>query len=257
MSLIISFKIKEIINKEDIQIFQLSQNNNIISIIIDKENNLIIKSNKDSKLYTNIIIDKNLIYFLCIIFNKKSKNIMLYINTEKSISTKEIIFYNCYKYANKAISYPNFVDNMFINLGDKNFYGVIGDIFFINEKFEKDSIKHLFNSYEYYPYLLNRNKINFSLIDNKFCYSKKCKEAIKHFMNLKYECILRIGQNTFFTTNKLNEEGNIYKYTKIYSLKVFINEKGIEFLIFMLHDINSQIKDNTTFNFYIYKTIYF
>jgi len=261
LSLIISFKIKEIKNKEeDIVIFQLSQKKNIIKLIIDKENNLVIINNKDSKWNTNIIIEKNVFYFLCIIFYKKKKNIVLYINTDKisnNSSSKVFFSKNCYKYSSKKNEYPDFVDKMTIKLGDTNFYGIIGEVFLIKEELDKNSIKYLFASIEYYPDLLNRNKVNYSIIENKFLYSKKIIDAKNYFNNLKYECILRIMPNTFFQSNIQNKEINIYEYKIINSYITFLNEKGIEFLIFMLHDINSQINNNQLFNIYIYKTIDF
>ena len=57
--------------------------------------------------------------------------------------------------------------------------------------------------------------------------------------------------------DKLNKLDEFLEYKIDYSFLQFINEKGIEFLIFMLHVMNSLIKDKKAFNLYIYKTIDF
>ena len=256
--LIFSFKINEINSSEDIIIFNLTQSgkNSIIRISIDNKKRLAISFNKDSQWNTNIIINENIFYLICLNYNKNNKVATIYINTEqKSIGKKVYIVENCFKYISKKMKNPNFSNDMSIQLGKKkNFYGILGEIILINIELDEKSIMHLFNSNEYYGDLIYGTNINNNLTRNNIYYSKSCTNSKNHFKNLVYEKYLRIVPNSFISNFK---EENIFEYKVTNSLNIFLKENGIEFLIFMLHDINSQIKDNKMFNIYIYKTIDF
>ena len=261
-SLIFSFKINEYKNEEEIILFNITHfgNNSIIRIIINNDKNLIIAFNKKSILTTNIIIEQEISYWLCITYNHSNEQVTLYINTEKTSKKDTIgqnIFINksCYKYTfKKKLQKPNFKDNMIIQLGKKDFYGILGEILLINIKLEENSVEHLVNSKDYYGNLIYVKKFNNNLINKKVKITKNCKNAINHFKALNYTCLLRINPYLFYSNNK---EMEIFEYKIIHSIYDFINEKGIEFLTFMLHNINSQIKENNLFNLYIYKTIDF
>jgi hypothetical protein len=143
---------------------------------------------------------------------------------------------------------------MIIQLGKENFYGVIGEVVLINKDLEEESVKLLFNSKEYYGNLIYGKNFDNNLIKKKIKFSQNCIKSINHFKTLNYECLLTITPNSFFSNNK---ESKIYEYKITNSIYDFFNEKGIEFLIFMLYNINSHIKENKLFNLYIYKTIDF
>ena len=257
-SLILSFKIKEIKGEEDIIILNLIKGKtNIFGIIINKKRNLVI-SFKDTKLDTNLIIEKEIFYFLCIILYKNNKSIKIYINkemaSEKNI-LKEKIFSSCfcYNYSSAKFNYPHFSESMNVIIGD-NYYGILGEIFLINIELDTKSVEHLFNSEEHYGDIIDNNKCKKNLIINKIYCSKKYNEAINHFKKLKYESLLKITQKSPYSKNNNND---LIEYDTKITVQEFINEKGIEFLIFMLHVINSQITDYQIFNLYISKTIEF
>ena len=260
-SLIFSFKINEIRNDEEIIIFNLNQieKNSMVKIIIDNQNNLNIEFIKNSKWNTNILIEKNKDYIVCLTFSNSSKLAKIYINTDK-VSNSNIkndklnSTFFCCKYTSKKMKPQNFSENMFIQLGNKNLYGILGDIVFINKEIEDKDIIQLFNSIDYYGDLIYGKNLNNNLLKNYTIISKGCKAAINHFKNIKYECIFRIIPNSFIVNFN---ENNIYEYKNTNSFNIFIKEKGIEYLIFMLHNINSQSNDNKTFNFYLYKTLDF
>ena len=174
-SLIFSFKIKEIKSHENILILKFFYSNsnykkeeNIISIIINKEKNLEFLINKDFKCNTNIKIEENIFYLICIICDAKNKNMALYINNEKilakNISKEKIAQADyCYKYIFKANQYPNFTEEINVLLGDHNFYGILGEILLINIALDKQSVAHIFNSNKYYSNLLYSNEIKLNL----------------------------------------------------------------------------------------------
>jgi len=264
-SLTLSFKITKMKKGEEITIFNLikKEKTNIIKILINKQHNLVIANNED-EWNSKIIINENKFYLLCIMSNSKSKNMFLFINTDLVSSpdakgAKTFFADCCYKYS-KKISYPKYNDNMDIILGNKNFYGILGDIILINKELKDNIIENLFDSNEYYGNLLYRNNIcdiNNSLIQNNFLFSENCKNSIDYFRKLKYDVIFRINSNSFFTNIKIDRTTNNFEYKNIYSSIIFYEEKGFDFLIFMLHNINSQIKNNKIFNIYLYKTIDF
>ena len=260
-SFIFSFKINEIRNNEDIIIFNLTQirKNSSIRIIIDNNQNLIIVFNKDSKWNTNIVIDKGKDYLVCLVYDKTNKITNIYINTDKTSKTdinpeKHFLSLYCFKYSFKKLKFPIFSEKMDMQLGKKNFYGVLGDILLINSELEDNDIAQIFNSNDYYSDLIYSKNINNSLIKDKIKYSRGCTYGINNYKNLKYEFIFRITRNSFINDFK---EKNIYEYEMTNSLNIFVNKKGVEFLIFMLHNINSKINDNKTLNMILYKTIDF
>ena len=61
---------------------------------------------------------------------------------------------SCYRYIYKKINRPHFLDDMIIQLGKENFYGVLGEVVLINKDLDEESVKLLFNSKEYYGNLI-------------------------------------------------------------------------------------------------------
>ena len=261
-SLIMSFRIKTIQNKE-ISIFTLTKNGfikeSILYILINKENKLCFLINKEQKLETNIIINENKCYILCITYNKKNKILTVYINNEKNsnINSLQKSFYedSCSKFIYKNIQCPEFIENLIIKLGDDTYYGIFGEIILINLELEEKSVEYLFNNSDYYGDLISGNNSKQTLIKNNFIFSNKCQIAIEHFQNINYDYVLRIIPQYFFILNDKKRNILEYKYTS--SNINFLNENGIDFLIFMLHNINSHSKDNKTFNEYLYTNIDF
>ena len=260
-SLIFSFKIKEMKNKDEIILFNLMVNEkkSLIRFLINKNNNLIIINNDNSNYNTKIIIKEDIFYFCCLVFNKNKKNSILYINTDKGTDKGIANDQKIIKYS-MELAYPLFDKNMIMKLGEKNFYGILGDLIIINKELDQTDVENLFNSKEYYSHLLNFMKdINIDLIKDISFFSKSCLRALNQFKIKEYECLLKINQNLFFADIKKNKINNleIFEYKTTHSIFQFLEEKGIDFLIFMLHNINSQIKDNKLFNLYLQKTIDF
>ena len=264
-SLILSFKINKIKKVEEIPLFKIfgatpKGKHNILSIIIDKEQKLLILNNENSKWNTNIRIITNKFYFLYLYFNKSHKNITLYINEKENKDDdkeEKICDDKCNKYISEKVQYPNFYEKMIGKLGDEKFYGILGEILLINQELDMKSIDYLFNSKGKYPDLLCGNKNNYKLLNDKFVFSQQYKEAINHFKSLKYECIFRIMPNYFYPDNNLNKEKEIIEFKRTNSIEKFFKEKGIEFLSFMLHNIDTFIKDHKTYDLFLYKTIDF
>ena len=176
-SFIFSFKINEIRNNEDIIIFNLTQirKNSSIRIIIDNNQNLIIVFNKDNKCNTNIVIDKGKDYLVCLVYDKTNKITNIYINTDKTSKTdinpeKHFLSLYCFKYSFKKLKFPIFSEKMDMQLGKKNFYGILGDLLLINSELEDNQIAQIFNSNDYYSDLIYSKNINNSLIKDKIKY---------------------------------------------------------------------------------------
>jgi hypothetical protein len=195
-------------------------------------------------------------------YQKNSKsNPFIYINTDESSdkNTKDQKFIStdcCYKFMSKKNYYPKFQSNMKIQIGSSNFFGILGETLLINKEIKEKSIEYLFKSNEYYGDLIFGNKVNFDLIKRKILFSKHCKNSINHFKKLDYSIIFSM-ENSFLKVGRYNITNNIFRYKVTRSIVQFLNEKGLEFLIFMLHNINSQSMDDQTFNLYISKTIDF
>ena len=264
-SLFLSFKIIKMKKGEEISVFNLIKKDktNIIKVLINKDKNLVIENN-DDEWNTKILINENKFYLLCIMSNSKSKNMFLFINTDLVVnlnaSGNKTYFTDCCYIYSRRISYPKYNENMDILLGSKNFCGILGDIILINKELKENIIENIFDSNEYYGNLIYRNNIcniNNSLIKDRFLFSENSKKSIEIFRILKYDVIFRINSSSFFSNIKLDRTINIFEYKNVYSCIKFYEEKGFEFLIFMLHNINSQIKNNKLFNIYLYKTIDF
>jgi len=263
LSLVLSFKINKIIDQE-ISIFNLLEKDaktNIISVLINKEKNLVIKTNKND-WNTKIIIYKEKFYLLCVSYQNDSKsNPVIYINTDESSDKsyrgqKFLSTDCCYKYMSKKKNNLKFSSNMRIQLGSSYFFGILGETLLINKEFKEKSIEHLFESNEYYGDLIFGNKANYNLIKRKIYFSKHCQNSINHFNKLDYSIIFSM-ENSFLKIGRCSITNNIFRYKVTRSIVQFLNENGLEFLIFMLHNINSQSLDDQAFNFYLSKTIDF
>ena len=90
------------------------------------------------------------------------------------------------------------------------------------------------------------------MIDNNIYFSKDLRESIYHFKKLDYEFFIRICSKSLFNKNMFNNESELFEY----SIQ-FISEKGIEFLILMLHVINSQIKTQKNLIYIFIKQLIF
>ena len=252
-SIILSFQIINNKNNE-ISLFHLIQkekdkNDNIIHLFI-KDNLLNLNIMKD-KWNTNIIIEKNIMYFICMECDKKTKEIQLYINNEKIFEEKT----KDKRYTTKINNFPKFGKDMEVVIGDNNLYSIYGDIFFLNKGLDIAYVKLLFNTKGLYSDLLIRNNINTDLVKN-INYSDNYKKMIEAFKNLKYEYYLIFSPNLLLYNENISK--NLVKeYINTNNYNEFINSNGFEFLIFMLHNIKSRVTDIKLLNKYIYIIIDF
>ena len=266
-SLIFSFQILKIEKSnegESIVLFNLYKKfKNILKVLVNKENKLqIIINNKESD--TNVIINLEEYYLLCI-SQKKNDKMILYINTQKENKEQKI------KICKIKTTFPEFGEEMNIELGKKNFRGIIGETFIINKIFTKENISYLFNTYEYYADLLYNSckKVKYDLNSNYNSFYLSENESINFFKNeFEYECYIEIMthklsnfilDNSCIANTYLSKlyysRNNINIYKLIYSIEIFINENGIDYLIFMLHNISTFITDINLFNSYLYYSL--
>ena len=285
-SLIFSFKLNKIDNdndndNEDIILFNLENNEQkkfILRFIINKkEHNLKIIDSKNYEWNTKVIIELNKEYLICLSQEKKvfGKKIDFFINNIKNVKeNNENIMYNYY--SNNLFNFPDFEENMNLELGKKNFEGIIGEFIIINKKIKIEDIKHLYNLKENYSDIIcSINYKNYFILKNK-----KYTNDIIYFNNLNYQCVLKIltyeinpilnnnpiiikpyGELKYLNNRKDNNyiynNLNIKLYSVNYSILNFATHHGLEYLIFQLHKIISISKNNELLNFYLYKTLKF
>ena len=247
LSMIIPFQILG--NKTpEVSLFNLFQKDNIIHLFI-KDNSLNININKDLKWNTNIKINKNIFYFLCILCNKK--RIELYINYDEVSNerTKDK------KHEKKYSSFPKFGKDMDLIIGDPNLSAIFGDIFFLTKEMEMKHVKLTFNSKGYYNNLIIRNNLNCDLTKN-IIFSEHYEEAVKHFKSFKYEYYLVFTPN-YYLSKENNEKKYLYEYYKTNKYVEFINSNGIDFLTLMLHNMESKKTDINIFSKFLQQTLDF
>ena len=282
-SLIFSFKLTKIENNnENIILFSLvclenKEEKNILKFIINKDNHTLkISEGKNNEWNTGIIIESNKDYLICLSQDHKTfgKEINLFINNkninDNNLEDKENL-YNCY--TNKTIGYPDFDQNLTLELGKNNFEGIFGELIIINKLLKKDNIKHLYNLKENYADIICSINYNNDLIVKNKKFMKNNQDLV-FFNNLKYNCVLKIltyechsllkDLNSVrikpygelqYSKNKNNLKLRIYSLN--YAIINFPYQHGIEYLIFQLHKIISMSENDELLNFYLYKTLFF
>ena len=246
-SLILPFQIIYTKSNE-INLLNLVQKDNIIQVLI-RESSLDIFINKDYQWSTKIKILKNVFYFLIVVYNKKNKLIEIYLNYEEIANNKT----RDKRQEKKCTSFPKFNKDMVAIIGDNNLYAIFGDIFFFNKEINKQNAKILLDSKGFYSNLIIGNNVNTSLMTD-LIFSKIFTENKKHFSPFKYEYNLIFTSNLFITKENITKN-EIIEYNNINKFHEFINLNGIEFLIFMLHNINSIIPDIKILNKFLSQTL--
>ena len=284
-SLIFSFKLTKIENNnENITLFSLENNDdkNIMKFIINKnDHTLTILEGKNSEWNTGIIIESNKDYLICISQEHKTfgREINLFINKifkKNKVEDKDNLFNF---YTNKTIGYPDFDQNLILELGKSNFEGIFGELIIINKLLKKENIKHLYNLKENYADIICSINYNNDLLFKNRKYIKN-DEDLAFFNNLKYTCILKILTYEFhsllknkksvtikpygelkyskkYSNIKTNNKLSIRIYTLNYAIFNFPYQHGIEYLIFQLHKIISLSENDELLNFYLYKILFF
>ena len=286
-SFIFSFKLIKIDkNNEDIVILNIvSIDNKLILklVLVQPKNILKIIGYKNIEWNTNIKIELNKDYLVCIPQEKKSigKKMHLYINKKKMDKISPIEFVH---FTSTNIEIPDFEQNLIIELGKSNFEGIIGELLLINKKIKSKEIFHLFNLKEdYYDIITTINyKNDFTFKKKK--YPDEGDPDISYFNNLKFQCLIKISpkiitkilsnQYSFIikpygelkyskkknNNNPINDNNNyinINIYNPTFCINNYIHQHGIDYLIFQLHKIKSLSEDKKRFNFYLYKTLNF
>ena len=226
----------------------VQKDNNIIQILI-RESSLEIFINKDFQWSTNIKILKNVFYFLIIVYNKKNKFIEIYLNNEEVANNRT----RDKRHEKRCTSFPKFNKDMDSFVGDNNLYAIFGDIFFFNKELNKQCVKVLFDSKGFYSNLIIGNNINSSLVKD-IIYSQNITDNLKYINQIKYEYNLVFTSNSFLTKENISKNA-IIEYNNFNKFHEFININGIEFLIFMLHNINSIIPDIKIINKFLCQTL--
>ena len=286
-SFIFSFKLTKIEkNNEDVEILNIVSNDNkiILKIILAQPKNILkIIGYKNVEWNTNIKIELNKDYLICIPQEKKNigKKMHLYINKKKTDKISPIEFEH---FISTNIEIPDFEQNLVIELGKSNFEGIFGELLLLNKKIKSKEMFHLFNLKEdYYDILTTINyKNDFTFKKKK--YLNEDDPDITYFNTLKFQCLIRISpklitkilpnQYSFIikpygelkyskkknNINLINNNNNGIKiniYNKTFCINNYIQQHGIDYLIFQLHKIKSLSEDNKSFNFYLYKTLNF
>ena len=281
-SLIFSFRIMKIENnKEDTILFNLVNNSNkiILKIIVTQADNILKICYSNAEWQTNIKINLNKDYLICLGQEKKSywKKLHLFINQKKKKKSGEEEFEHL---TCSSIEIPDFDQILKLELGETNFEGLFGDILIINKKIRSKDICHLYNLKEDYGEIISSINNIIDLNRNKKKYIND-KNDISYFRDLKYQCELKIltkeindllpqqhiipiqpyGELKYINNNysiSINQKKmNIRIYKTTYSINDFLYLHGFEYLIFQLHKIKSLSKSNEELNFNLYKTLFF
>ena len=247
-SIILSF---QLLDNNDAPIFNLNQKGQGIFSISIKNGFLNVEINNDFKWNTNIKINKKIFYFIIITHNKKNKRLKLFTNYDEILDKKieeKII-------EKENVNIPKFKKDMDVIIGDTNLYAIFGDILFINKEIDTNFIKLIFKLNGYYSNLIIRNNANCDLIKD-MTYSQNYDNLINYFKTLKYEYILIFTPKLFLSKDN-NLNNSLLEYNRTNCLNNFFTSKGIEFLTFMLHSIDSLITDKKLLDLCLYKIVDF
>jgi len=263
-SLIFSFKLTKIYNNnENIILFNLEneQQNIVLRFVINKTDRILKLLNNKVEWNTNIVIDINKDYLVCLSQDSSfiNKVTNLYIIDQKKIN-------------NKSFSFPSFKHIMTLELGKSNFEGIFGEVLIFNKIFDDNCINHLFNLKDDYADIITplNYRSDFTIKNKKY---ERNNEDILFFKNIK--CIFRILtcqinkllNNTSSVSlkpygelkyaKKIPNGLNIRLYSLNYSNMNFGYQHGVEYLIFQLHKIISLSENDELLNYYLYKTLNF
>ena len=235
-----------LINKNDEEIF---------SIVLEK-NNLYIKNEKNQiKLNSNTEIQTNKVYFICMIFNIGNiffqTKIEIYFHNEES--NKEKININIIEKEKYSIvlGYKNQKIKNIEKQNINNFKGILGPIYIINDKVNQIIIKNLL-------FLLNEHSyLDFDNIQKKYYgikieNSNKIKFLEKELIEFSSSIILRIDSvkiSNFFLKKK-NKNINdyiIFKNNNI--IDWFLSNEGINFITLVFEYFYNLIFNSKEFKF--------
>ena len=235
-----------LINKNDEEIF---------SIVLEK-NNLYIKNEKNQiKLNSKTEIQTNKVYFICMIFNIGNiffqTKIEIYFHNEES--NKEKININIIEKEKYSIvlGYKNQKIKNIEKQNINNFKGILGPIYIINDKVNQIIIKNLlflFNEHSYLDFDNIQKKYYGIKIEN----SNKIKCLEKELIEFSSSIILRIDSvkiSNFFLKKK-NKNINdyiIFKNNNI--IDWFLSNEGINFITLVFEYFYNLIFNSKEFKF--------
>ena len=231
------FKNNKIIQEKEYNIFRYSNgNNNKILRFYYKyiDTNLHLYVQINNLMPFNCKINFSNDYFVCIssIF-ESIKNNMLPLKINKHIFYIE----------NEDL---NDIGKSELLIFDNNSYGIFGDLFLISQSLQfNEFIDDLNNLYDNYHFFFSKN---FPKKDNIIQYQYNfddIQSSINNFSDKNMYPDYELSQRTFQFFNHTKE--SILKYQIESPIYLFINNKGIEFLILQLHNLSSQ-NDNIIFN---------
>ena len=227
----------------------------ILSIVLEK-NNLYIKNEKNQiKLNSNTEIQTNKVYFICMIFNIGNiffqTKIEIYFHNEEL--NKEKININIIEKEKYSIvlGYKNQKIKNIEKQNINNFKGILGPIYIINDKVNQIIIKNLlflFNEHSYLDFDNIQKKYYGIKIEN----SNKIKCLEKELIEFSSSIILRIDSvkiSNFFLKkkNKNISDYIIFKNNNI--IDWFLSNEGINFITLVFEYFYNLIFNSKEFKF--------
>ena len=235
-----------LINKNDEEIF---------SIVLEK-NNLYIKNEKNQiKLNSNTEIQTNKVYFICMIFNIGNiffqTKIEIYFHNEES--NKEKININIIEKEKYSIvlGYKNQKIKNIEKQNINNFKGILGPIYIINDKVNQIIIKNLL-------FLLNEHSyLDFDNIQKKYYgikieNSNKIKCLEKELIEFSSSIILRIDSvkiSNFFLKKKHKNINDYIIFKNNNIIDWFLSNEGINFITLVFEYFYNLIFNSKEFKF--------
>ena len=235
-----------LINKNDEEIF---------SIVLEK-NNLYIKNEKNQiKLNSNTEIQTNKVYFICMIFNIGNiffqTKIEIYFHNEES--NKEKININIIEKEKYSIvlGYKNQKIKNIEKQNINNFKGILGPIYIINDKVNQIIIKNLlflFNEHSYLDFDNIQKKYYGIKIEN----SNKIKFLEKELIEFSSSIILRIDSvkiSNFFLKKKHKNINDYIIFKNNNIIDWFLSNEGINFITLVFEYFYNLIFNSKEFKF--------
>jgi len=235
-----------LINKNDEEIF---------SIVLEK-NNLYIKNEKNQiKLNSNTEIQTNKVYFICMIFNIGNiffqTKIEIYFHNEES--NKEKININIIEKEKYSIvlGYKNQKIKNIEKQNINNFKGILGPIYIINDKVNQIIIKNLlflFNEHSYLDFDNIQKKYYGIKIEN----SNKIKCLEKELIEFSSSIILRIDSvkiSNFFLKKKHKNINDYIIFKNNNIIDWFLSNEGINFITLVFEYFYNLIFNSKEFKF--------
>ncbi len=225
-SICFSFKILEFFDKKETIIFKVSSSKKKkinFALYINPKNFLILYYEDGNRINKKEIIK----------IEKNKEYLIYFYQIEKLIKASSFIIYINGKAYNLFLKVPKIKDGK-LKIG-LNMKGLIGPFIYLNYQLLKEKINNLFSLNEKYYEIINQKEFNNKVQKILLIFSYKNINEINPCNKIE------ISENNYLTLKNEEKHFQTIHYYIAFEQFIYVNF-GIDFLIFQLHNITSQIE---------------